>query len=74
MPYLESTIYVLRECSNAKEVWLNLGISFANKEFWESNLHDWLRKNVKIRRGYGMDNWNEVFCVYVLLVDLEKKE
>ena len=71
---LESTVHVIRECGNAKEVWLNLGISFANKEFWESNLHDWLRKNVKMRRGYGMDNWNEVFCVSCWLIWRRRNE
>ena len=53
---LESTIHVLRECGHAKEVWLNMGVSFANREFWGSNLNEWLKNNVKMRRGYGMDN------------------
>jgi len=42
---LESVLHALRDCAWVKLVWARLGITEANRVFWDSGLLDWLHWN-----------------------------
>ena len=42
---MESIIHVLRDCSVAREVWMNLGFYDTRHDFYGTPLVDWLKNN-----------------------------
>ncbi|XP_050242423.1 uncharacterized protein LOC126691393 [Quercus robur] len=41
----ESIIHATRDCEWVKGIWMQLGVSASNRDFWMSNLQDWINLN-----------------------------
>ena len=43
----KSIIHATRDCEWVKGIWMQLGVSASNQDFWLSNLQDWINLNGK---------------------------
>ena len=59
----KSIIHALRDCSWVKRVWMQLGVSTSNQDFWSSNIQDWINLNRKtsLNRAQGKPLWKITF-------------
>ena len=59
----KTILYALRDCSQLKHVWNQLGVTASNYDFWHVNLVEWLSLNVRTNDMlYGMGTlWKIVF-------------
>ena len=59
----KTVLHALRDCSQPKAIWIQLGVKLTNQGFWLTNLQDWLNVNGKIRTSYvfGKPPWNVVY-------------
>ena len=59
----ETILHALRDCLRAKQVWIQLGVKETNREFWRSNLQEWLQANGKVSSNYiqGKPPWRITF-------------
>ena len=59
----ESIIHALRDCAWVKSVWMQLGVSLSNQDFWSSNIQDWININGKISLSCAQGNlpWKTTF-------------
>ena len=59
----ESIIHAIRDCAWVKGVWMQLGVSTSNQDFWMSNLQDWINLNGKAKcsRAQEKPPWNVTF-------------
>ena len=55
----ETILHALRDCQKAKQVWIQFGVKQTNRDFWMSNLQEWLQSNGKVRSSYvqGKPPW-----------------
>ena len=63
----ESIIHAIRDCAWVKGVWMQLGVSISNQDFWMRNLQDWINCNGKANcsRAQGKPPWNITFSFAV---------
>ena len=61
----ESILHALRDCARVKDVWIQLGVGWQNREFWNDDLQDWLRSNGKDNSSHGGFNWRILFPIAV---------
>ena len=59
----ETILHALRDCTRAKQAWIQLGVKETSGDFWLSNLQEWLQINEKVNSSYieGKPPWRLIF-------------
>ena len=70
----ETIIHLLRDCDVARNVWRKLGINDADKEFYNTYLAEWLRKNCKSSISFAQYRipWSFIFPQAVWIIWLHR--
>lgn len=61
----ESILHAFRDCARVKAVWIQLGVGWQNREFWNDDLQEWLSSNGKDSSSRGGFQWRILFPIAV---------
>ena len=72
----ETIIHMLRDCWSSEELWKQLGISEADRNFFSCDLHTWLSSNAMNDQAicHSQPPWNLVFLSATWMIYMETKK
>ena len=70
----KTIIHAIGDCDWVKGVWMQLGVSISNQEFWMNNLQDWINLNGKVKcsRAQEKPPWKITFSFAVWCIWLNQ--
>lgn len=59
----KTVLHALRNCSQVKAFWIQLGVKLTNQGFWLTNLQDWLNFNPRLAADIIHQTMKFMYCV-----------
>lgn len=65
LSYMESLLHALRDCQAIQVIWQSILNNVYPPNFWNMNIHGWLRDNLSRKSMVRYDNWSQRFVVII---------